>query len=264
MAKQTRILLTTHTFLPEHIGGAEYLVKYLSEELASRGEEPIIVGPPRGAEEIAKQENGFPKYIESPYSGIRNKLQTIRRIRRAYIDHDIDIVHSHFAYPAGFLTELALLGKPSPHVITSHGADVFKMPNVGGYRFDRKKEHFIRWTLKRCDRHIMISDAMKEHAVEAGSSESKMVKIRNPSPPIEEISSEDVEETLQKFDLENSSYVLTMCRHVPQKGLSYLINAFDSLADDYPELQLVIGSDGEKRDDLEALVGSLGLKDRVT
>jgi glycosyltransferase involved in cell wall biosynthesis len=47
------------------------------------------------------------------------------------------------------------------------------------------------------------------------------------------------------------AYLFAIGRHVPQKGFDILIDAFALIADDYPELDLLIAGDGPERAQLE-------------
>jgi glycosyltransferase involved in cell wall biosynthesis len=58
-------------------------------------------------------------------------------------------------------------------------------------------------------------------------------------------------------------YLLGMGRLVHKKGFDLLIRAFASLADEFPNHQLLIAGDGEERASLEKLVDSLNMRERV-
>jgi glycogen(starch) synthase len=58
-------------------------------------------------------------------------------------------------------------------------------------------------------------------------------------------------------------YLLGIGRFVPQKGLDLLIDAFAHIADDYPDLDLVLAGDGPMRAELEARAIGSGRADRV-
>jgi glycosyltransferase involved in cell wall biosynthesis len=58
-------------------------------------------------------------------------------------------------------------------------------------------------------------------------------------------------------------YVLGIGRFVPQKGLDVLIDAFSRIADDHPELDLLLAGDGPMRAELEAQAAAGRHADRI-
>ncbi|AEH38943.1 glycosyltransferase family 4 protein [Halopiger xanaduensis] len=70
---------------------------------------------------------------------------------------------------------------------------------------------------------------------------------------------------LDRFDVsvDSRDEILFLGRLAPKKRVSDLIAAFDRLADEYPETDLVIVGTGPKRDALQSQVKGAGLEDRV-
>ncbi len=65
-------------------------------------------------------------------------------------------------------------------------------------------------------------------------------------------------------ELEGRPFILFLGRLHHIKGLDFLVDAFQSLAREYPRLQLVLaGPDGGGRSSIEAQVQSLGLQERI-
>ena len=58
--------------------------------------------------------------------------------------------------------------------------------------------------------------------------------------------------------------ILTVRRLVPRMGVDMLIEAFASIAGEFPGSRLLIGGDGPLRGDLDRLAGTLGMADRIT
>ena len=61
----------------------------------------------------------------------------------------------------------------------------------------------------------------------------------------------------------SAPYLLGMGRLVQKKGFDLLIRAFASLADEFPNHQLLIAADGEERGALEKLIDELNMRERV-
>jgi GalNAc-alpha-(1->4)-GalNAc-alpha-(1->3)-diNAcBac-PP-undecaprenol alpha-1,4-N-acetyl-D-galactosaminyltransferase len=72
--------------------------------------------------------------------------------------------------------------------------------------------------------------------------------------PVTEISIPNVEKT---------KTIVNVGKLMDQKNQKLLISAFSKVVDNYPEYKLVIYGDGTKRQELEELIESLGLNDRV-
>lgn len=211
----------------------------ISESIAGEVNQ-ILLGPPGGSEFVEGVD-----YRENNFEGVLNKIRTIKRIRA--IADDVDLIHSHFAYPSGVLAEIALLGKEIPHVITSHGADIQR----DCYRSDPKKEWLIKWALGRATTHVVLSEKMKQRALDL-EPEENITRINAIIGPF----SEERSDILEEEDIEKP-YILYLGRLEEIKGVEYLIRAFDEL--DY-EVNLVIAGDGSEKDKLEELTEKLDLQ----
>jgi len=74
----------------------------------------------------------------------------------------------------------------------------------------------------------------------------------------------DPEEFKESRTYQNSApYLLAMGRLVHKKGFDLLIHAFASIAEEFPNVQLLIAGDGEERYALENLIDELRMHDRI-
>ncbi|GAA4087075.1 hypothetical protein GCM10022392_05060 [Mucilaginibacter panaciglaebae] len=64
-------------------------------------------------------------------------------------------------------------------------------------------------------------------------------------------------------DCANSKYICAAGRLIPLKGFKFLITAFKKIADDFPDLKLIILGDGPEKDSLLNQIEILKLRDRV-
>ena len=267
--KKLKIAMLTTTFFPQ-VGGAEYQVKGLAEELAKRGHEVYLFTPYEAEEFIEKNENDFLKNIALRKRGansfsdafrmIYRFTKTIKRIKP-------DIVHAHYAFSAGFL---AVITKPihkAPVVITSHGEDIQVVKEIEyGMRLKRHRRLLINLSLKWCDAHVLVSNSMKDAAIDAGSHEDKLYTIHNMfALPNMRINEEQIKDVLRKYEIpSNRKILLSVSRLHPTKGLNYLIESMKEVIHTYKDSHLVLAGDGEEREGLEKLVNEQGLKDYVT
>ena len=266
--KKLKIAMLTTTFFPQ-VGGAEYQVKWLAEELAKKGHE-VYLFTPYGAEEfIDVDDRGFPKNIALRERGanifsdgsrmLYRFTKWVRRIKP-------DIVHANFAFSSGFLAVITKPVHKAPVVITSYGEDIDLDREIGyGLRTSRIKSALIRFTLKNCDKQVLVSNSMRQSAKEAGSTEEKIQIIYCMFRPSNiEITEKDIESVKRKYDIPlDTNIILAVSRLDYIKGLNYLIEAMGKISEKRPDVLLVIAGKGEERQKLEKLVEDMNLKSKV-
>lgn len=166
----------------------------------------------------------------------------------------IDIIHSQWAIPGGFIGALLARKFGLPHVITSQGAEFFLPTN---HPFSR----FTKFTLKNCDYLFPVSRQMGERAKQFGVDPSKIEVIPNAVNP--SIFSPDITSTFRKDHHipEDATVIITIRRLVFEKRVEDVIEAFAKLK--ASNTYLIIGGDGPDRSKLEQLCKDLDITDRV-
>jgi len=114
--------------------------------------------------------NGLGKYLNEflPYERITlvptedDALQYMRKIRTLAHNEPFDLIHSH-GFTAGALTELALTGVRTPHLMTGH--DMFTLPLFKGLR-GRLKWLLLRSLLHRITAIHTVSEDAKRNMLE--------------------------------------------------------------------------------------------------
>jgi glycosyltransferase involved in cell wall biosynthesis len=267
--ERLKIAMLTTTFFPQ-VGGAEYQVKWLAEELAKRGHEVYLFTPYEAEEFIEKNEKGFPKNIALRKRGANSfsdASRMIYRFAKSIKRIKPDMVHAHYAFSAGFL---AVITKPihkAPVVITSHGEDIQVVKEIEyGMRLKMHRRLLVNLSLKWCDAHVLVSNSMRDAAIDAGSHEDKLYTIHNMFVlPNMKIHEEQIQDVLRKYEIpSNRKILLSVSRLHPTKGLNYLIESMKVVIHTYKNSHLVIAGDGEEREELEKLVNEQGLIDYVT
>jgi len=267
--KKLKIAMLTTTFFPQ-VGGAEYQVKWLAEELAKRGHEVYLFTPYEADEFLEKNENGFPKNIALRKRGANSFSDAFRmlyRFAKAIKRIKPDVVHAHYAFSAGFL---AVITKPihkAPVVITSHEEDIRVIKEIGyGMRLKWYKRLLINLSLKLCDAHVVVSDTMKKDALESGSKEKKLQAIYNMYVPLNaEIDDEYVKNVKEKYDIPlDKKIILSVSRLHKRKGLNYLVMSLKDIGTSYSDVYLVIAGCGDEQKELEELVKELNVGKSVT
>jgi glycosyltransferase involved in cell wall biosynthesis len=87
---------------------------------------------------------------------LKHLLNTYSFIKREIlINHNIDIIHSHLAYPAGFLGTIIYKRKNIPNVITEHSS-------ISKYFRSFVHTKCVRYALKNSPGIICVSNALRE------------------------------------------------------------------------------------------------------
>jgi glycosyltransferase involved in cell wall biosynthesis len=84
-------------------------------------------------------------------------------------NYQIDIIHSHYAFPQGFLGSCLKNKFDIAHVITLHGSDVLRLSKnpVGKY--------FFNYAVKNCDRIICVSEFLKNNLSKEYQNKSEVI-----------------------------------------------------------------------------------------
>ena len=256
--KNIKIAIMTTTFFPQ-VGGAEYQVKWLAEELSNEGNHVFLFTPYDSSEFIDSSSDNFLLNIPLRKKGLNIIVDAIRMVYlfiRSTLKLKPDVIHAHFAFSSGFL---AVLTKPihrTPVVITSHGEDIQLVENINyGLRTSCIKRLLIKVALRYCDKHVIVSSSMKKDALCSGSSDDNIKVIYNMfKPPTTDLSAYNKDYILNKYDVDrNSKIILSVSRLHSQKGLNYLIDSMVAVLNDYPNTTLLIAGSGPERERLEQL-----------
>jgi teichuronic acid biosynthesis glycosyltransferase TuaC len=167
----------------------------------------------------------------------------LRRLRREF---DFELVHAHYAVPAG--DAVRRVAPDVPLVVSVHGADVYATSaGAAGARA-------VRATLAHARLVLANSAGTARRCVERGARATRVVHLGasvpsglpvpgavGPGPPT----------------------LVTVGHLVARKRQADVIAAMGRLTDRHPDLRYVVVGDGPERERLTALAGSLGVADRV-
>ena len=163
-----------------------------------------------------------------------------------------DIVHCHYG-PNGSLAALlkdtgALRGK----VITVfHGFDMTRFIKKNG-----KKVY--DYLFKKGDLFLPISKRWKDELITLGCSEDKIHVHRMG------IDTQRYQFSIRRPKDNGKVTILTIARLVEKKGVRYGIQATAKVLEEYPDVEYTIIGDGPLRDEIETLVDTLNLRNKVT
>ena len=256
-----KICMFTSSFLPT-IGGLQYQVKWLAEGIAEQGEEMYLLTP-NDASAYIEQKNGFPKNVNLAFG--KSHFLNIIKVRKAIQHIKPDVVHVPSVIPDGFYAVIATFSMNVPIVITSHGIDIVTIKEIGyGYRLNPIYAMIIKAVLRRCNKHVVVSESMMPFAIDAGSSMDRLCKIHDIAPPGKRnISTQAIEKVRKKYNINNSKTILTLSGMRPIKGLEYLIRAMPIILEKNPDTRLLMTCRGEYGEHIRNLVLKMGIQDNV-
>ena len=257
-----KICMFTSSFLPT-IGGLQYQVKWLAEGIAEQGGEIYLLTPHNVSAYIEIKNNEYPKNINLNFG--KNYLQNIIKLRRTLKQINPDIIHTHAVIPDGLYVLLARGLSKTPLIITSHGIDIVKIKEINyGYRLNPVYSLIIKGVLKRCDEHVVVSNAMVKYASDAGSSKDKITMIPDGIPPKKNVSIEKINEVIKKYKIATDEKILlTLSGMRPIKGLEYLLRAMPKVLKENQNTRLIMACKGRYTTYLETLIGNLKIEDKV-
>ena len=255
------VLLLSNSHLPM-IGGKEIVQHHLARQLAAKGHS-VRVGGPSGFWRHRNVKLGYP--MQRPYTAGFLPTETQWRLRTQWLlrNHNYDVIHAHVTHPAAYHAQKYLQERndPTPLIVTPHGADIHKVPEVNfGKRLDPVLEEKIRWLLEQGPMCTAISDAVQTSLIDAGATEQQIEMI--PNGVDTERFEGDVSLSAHDYlgiDADTHLFVSVGNYH-PRKGHENLIDAVGLLPDKKVHVAIV----GRTSAECEDYVTSKKLEDKIT
>jgi len=185
---------------------------------------------------------------EYPRLGVfcKDMFKKIKCVNREY---DIDIMHSHWAIPSGFISSLNT--EKIPRVITIHGSDIkiYNRKNLYG--------SLVKRAMKRADKIIAVSNDLKNVAVSQGWDSQKICVI--PNGVDTNIFKPANKETIRKQLGISSNFLVTFVGTLAKvKRVDILIQICKEISKTY-DIDLLIVGDGPERGMLEEYARDIGM-----
>lgn len=226
-----RIAMIGHKRIPSREGGVEIVVEELATRLVEMGHQVDVYN--RKGNNVANKKIKTKKIKE--YKGA--KIITIPTINKKGIDALIysffasivasfkkyDCIHYHAEGSCGMLWIPHLFKKRI--VVTIHGLD-WQRAKWGG--FATKYIKFgEKMAVKYADEIIVLSKGVQKYFKDTYNRETKFIPNGVNIPTIRE-----PKIIKDKYGLEGNDYILFLARIVPEKGLHYLIEAYNQIETD--------------------------------
>lgn len=172
----------------------------------------------------------------------------------------IDVIHSHFGWPAGFGGSLAAQATGTPLVTSVRGTDVLLRPEIGyGLRLDRSYDAAFRRLLRRASAILTATSFMRAETLALGASPDR-VRLLDKGVNTEAFRP-SADRTALKASLDISGpMVVAVGALKRRKGFDVLIDAVSRLA---TQATVVICGDGEELRPLRQRAVDAGLTEQV-
>lgn len=227
-----KVAMIGHKQMPSRAGGVEIVVESLSEQLVKMGTEVDVYNRKDKNFGRIKEYKGIHIYTvftinsKSLEAIVATFFATLKAMRRPY-----DVLHYHAEGPCLMLWLPHLFRRHT--VVTIHGLD-WKRAKWGNLA---TKMLLLgeRFAAEYADEIIVLSENVKEYFLQKYNREAVYIPNGIQNPVIRKPS---VIKDL--YGLEKESYILFLARIVPEKGLHYLIEAYNKINTDK---KLVIAGD---------------------
>lgn len=240
------IAMLGHKRIPSNEGGVEVVVEALSSGMAALGHSVTCYN--RAGHHVSGAEHELT--AGSVYRGIRLiTVPTVERkgyaavvsaffaaLRSAFGKYDV--VHIHAEGPAFFSFLPKLFGKRV--VVTVHGLDWQREKWNGGFaaKFIHMGE---RSAVRFADEIIVLSENVRQYFLDTYGRTARFIPNGVSAPTLE-----SPRLIAEKWGLQKDSYILYLGRIVPEKGETYLIEAFKKVKTD-KKLVIAGGSSDTER-----------------
>ncbi len=258
-----RVLVLIHEYPPVG-GGGGVVAANVAREIVRRGHEVTVLTTGMETEASEDVVDGV-RVVRMPgrrRGALDNKvssnaltyLRKGRRFAREIVDRERpDVIHAHFALPAGVLGARLAKSLGAPLVLTMHGSD------VPGYSTDEFRlrlallKPIIRWVWRRSDRLVAVSGGLRDLATTFAPA-TKVAVIHN--------AIDTARFTPPDVPRSHGGPLRLVCvsRLVKRKGIQNLLAALPGLGAVLP-YRLEIAGDGKYAEALRQQAADLGLTD---
>ena len=266
MTKPLSICMFGSSFLPRR-GGMEYVIHHLSEALVDLGHNVTVIAERTAWSGIGVDHQYSLARYGVPTRGLRSlgisEIDSLFTIWRMHRSKHFDVLHSHGVSYAGTraIRSKKLFGIPV--VMTPHGEDIQRVPEIGyGLRLDEK------WNSKICD-NLNQSDAVTAISLSVQSEldcvdDSKVIRIPN-GIHVDKFGPGTSDFLQKRLNLSSDTIiVLSVGRNHVKKGYDYGIKTVALLKQQLGINNIHYVVVGKLSTEHSELVAELGMQDNVS
>ncbi len=231
----------------DKIGGVQLSYKRLFEFLVAKGVEIVFFSPHDfDRENLAYQ---LPNEVVLDTFDIANKQDGVKQIKELIFQQDPDVVLLIRGGQVSFIFAAALYNTPYPLVVSQRGSVDFLIQ----HSWMSKQQYTFAHSVVDFS-HLLMPSYRKKLPWSMRPFIDVIPSVIPPSTTFAD----------PKNPSENGRYtILYTGRLAFEKDLDILINAFSKLAHRYPEWDLKLIGDGPEQENLQSLIDSLNLNDRI-
>lgn len=167
-----------------------------------------------------------------------------------------DILNAHYITVTGYL---AIASGFHPLVLSAYGSDILIATKQNAvYKF------FTKQALKRADRIVCCSSAIKKEAIQLGAvpNKAELIFIGTDTKKFSPAQRDTM--LMQRLNIRNSSPVVISTRTLSSVyDIETLIRAIPLVLEEVPEARFIIGGQGGQRGYLERLAQDFGISDSI-
>lgn len=256
-----KIILYVNSYIPD-IGGREIVVHYLAREYRRMGHNVRVVGP-----------SGWVKHRRLKFEYPVHRWPTLRgmfkdQVNYAQLFMDMslwggDVIHAHNTFPNGYTAAQLKKRFRVPLVITPHGEDIHKIPELGfGVRMLPAIRRKIEVAIKNADILTSISDGIEASMKDAGCPSAKIRRIPNGIDCVR-FQSKNLPDIRSRMGIEREALIiLSVGNYHPRKGHEVTLEAMPHILKKIPNAHLIVVGRGTER--LQPLVAKLDIANHVS
>ncbi|MFX1577227.1 MAG: N-acetyl-alpha-D-glucosaminyl L-malate synthase BshA [Promethearchaeota archaeon] len=239
------------------VGGSGLLGTRLGVELAKRGHEVrfITYEVPFELQE-GRYENvkvdlvdvlEYPLFRYPPYT-----VALASRMAQVVRKHHLDLLHVHYAIPHAVSAFLAQQLTGVPYVVTLHGSDVHTLGADPAY------QPTTRFAVEAANAVTCVTKHICETA-------EQTLGVRCSIEPITNFTDPDLfAPNTCEYELENEKrHLIHVSNFRPVKRVCDLVTAFAQIADEVPDVDLLLIGDGPTRPEVDRLIRKYELNNRI-
>lgn len=230
-----KICMIGHKTVPSRDGGVEIVVEELSTRMVQEGHNVTLFNRKRKNKPSKSEYKGvklvdvFTINVKSLDAIIYSYFATKKAIKMAK-KGEFDVIHFHAEGPCNFLYKFGKLGskkrsKMPKVVVTIHGLDWQRSKWGGlGTKIILRGE---KQAVKYADEIIVLSENVKSYFKDKYNKDTTFIPngVSNPTLHKPEL-------ILNNWNLKKDDYILTLSRMVPEKGIHYIIEAWQKLSNE--------------------------------